>query len=444
MSVSLRAFKIGLYEEHLEEIAFLHDQCAALRADPARPWQDPAPFEARLEAHLDALVVGGALALDVCRARAADAEPGELFGIAALWCRLEEPAPLRKLLEAPPPDDEPARALEHALLLEWPPAWTTPALRMLAQGDVRWAPIFACVSGTRGWPASDGLQRALERATDHTVLARLLACVGSFGGSTATATAWYSHPDDAVRHAALTAGLRMHDAEARRLALRPDAAPSLHGLAGGRQSAAALLDRVSGAGTELSVLHALGQLGDLRAVRVMLDLLAHAPLAAAAALALHLLTGAEIRAQTFVPEAVEEDELFDAERKPWRERGEVPRRADGQAFGESIERLSQDPAVWSQWLAEHRSQFQPALRYRLGEPCSPTVTLRSLAAASLPPWLRTSLADDLAVRYGVRGGWLSALTVAKQWSALRGMAGAARAAHGEAGHWHWAGNTLAD
>ncbi len=444
MSVSLRAFKIGLYEEHLEEIAFLHDQCVVLRADPARPWQDPASFEARLEAHLDALVVGGALALDVGRARAAQAEPGELFGIAALWCRVEAADPLRKLLEAPPIDDEQARALEQALLLEWPSGWMTPGLRLLAQGDTRLAPIFAGVAGTRGWPARDGLQRALARATDHTVLARLLGCVGASGDSGAPVTAWYEHPDDAVRHAALAAGLRMHDAEARRLALRPDAEPLLHALAGGRQSVNALLDRVNGAQTQPSVLSALGQLGDLRAVRVLLDVLPHAPLAGAAALALHLMTGADMREQALVPEAVNEDELFDAERQRWRERGEVPRRADGQPFGERVDRIPQAPEAWSQWLAEHRSQFQAALRYRLGEPCSPAVSLRSLAAGALPAFCRTSLADDLAARYGVRGGWLPALTVARQWSALRSMAGATQTSPGEAGRWHWAGNALAD
>src|SRR5207249_8093418 len=85
--ISLRAFKIELYQEHLEEAAFLYQQRLALFRDPEISWRKIGEFEDRLEAHVDALVVGEELALEVCRARVKAGEPAELFPIVSVFCR---------------------------------------------------------------------------------------------------------------------------------------------------------------------------------------------------------------------------------------------------------------------------------------------------------------------------------------------------------------------
>src|SRR5437867_8681097 len=87
MAISLRAFKIELYQEHLEEAAFLYQQRLALFRDPEISWRKIGEFEDRLEAHVDALVVGEELALEVCRARVKAGEPAELFPIVSVFCR---------------------------------------------------------------------------------------------------------------------------------------------------------------------------------------------------------------------------------------------------------------------------------------------------------------------------------------------------------------------
>lgn len=60
---SERGFKIGLYQEHLEEISFLFTQCKSYFFDPEMKWTDIAEFEERLAAHVDAIELGGELAL---------------------------------------------------------------------------------------------------------------------------------------------------------------------------------------------------------------------------------------------------------------------------------------------------------------------------------------------------------------------------------------------
>ncbi len=87
MAISTRAFRVELYQEHLEEAAFLYEQRLALLRDPQISWREIGSFEDRLEAHVDGLVVGEELALEVCRTRAKEGEPGELFPIVSVLCR---------------------------------------------------------------------------------------------------------------------------------------------------------------------------------------------------------------------------------------------------------------------------------------------------------------------------------------------------------------------
>ena len=189
-------------------------------------------------------------------------------------------------------------------------------------------------------------------------------------------------------------------------------------------------------------MQARGQLGDLSAVRALTSLLPDEALAAEAALALHLITGGEPRETVLEPEAVDEELLTEAELRRWREKGEAPRRADGQPFGDRVDRLSQDPAVWGQWLVDHGSRFQAGLRYRLGLPCTADALLRSLAAASVPAPTRPALADELVVRHGLARRWQPTLPVAWQWRLMRETAPEARARPVAPGAWHWADQPL--
>jgi hypothetical protein len=447
MSLSPRAFKIGLYEEHLDELAFLRGQCAALRADAGHGWQAPAPFEERLEAHLDALVIGDALALQTALAAAEGGEPDTVFAAAALCCRRADAPALQTLLQGVALD-EPAQAeaVGQALLLEWPAAWQAAAVRGLAQGDPRLAPVLAATAACRGWPVGDALMQALRRAAPAERPA-LLESVGRVVGDAPPARdlqAWFDAPEPGLAKAALRAALRLHDEAARRRVLEQPGHDDLIALAAPRSAALRLLERLRGAETEPAVIGALGQLGDLSAVRALTALLIAEPLAGAAARALYLITGGEPREQVLVPEAVNEDELSGPELDRWRTQGEAPRRADGEPFGDRVDRLSQDPAVWGQWLVDNGARFQAGRRYRCGQACTAETLLQSLGAPALPAAGRAALADELLTRHGLALPWHPALPVAAQWAALRQAAPRAQSLAHPPGRWHWAGAPLAD
>lgn len=447
MNLSPRSFKIGLYEEHLDELAFLRSQCAALRADIQHAWQAPAPFEDRLEAHLDALVIGDALALQTSLAAAEGGEPDMVFAVAALCCRRADAPALQTLLQGVALDEPAlAEAVGHALLLEWPAAWQAAAVRGLAQGDPRLAPALAAAAACRGWPVGDALVQALRRATPAQLPA-LLDTVGRVAADPPPARelqAWFDAPDPHLAKAALRAALRLHDEAARRRVLEHPGHDELIALAAPRSAAPRLLARLRGAETEPAVIAALGQLGDLSAVRALTTLLIVEPLAGAAAQALYLITGGEPREQVLVPEPVNEDELTAAELERWRSKGEAPRRADGEPFGDRVDRLSQDPAVWGQWLVDNGARFQAGRRYRCGLACTAETMLQSLGAPALPAAGRAVLADELITRHGLALHWHPTLPVAAQWAALQQASPRARALTGPPGQWHWAGAPLAD
>jgi hypothetical protein len=72
-------FYIDLFLEHLAEGSFLYEQRIALLVDPELTWMDLEDFERRLEAHVDALLVGEELAMEVCRQQLREGDFGEAY-----------------------------------------------------------------------------------------------------------------------------------------------------------------------------------------------------------------------------------------------------------------------------------------------------------------------------------------------------------------------------
>src|SRR4051812_46058383 len=99
MAASPRAFLARLYEEYLEEASFLYEQRRTLYNNPEISWKKIGEFEERLEAHIDGLVVGDKLALDVCTRRAAEGDFGELYAAACVFCRQGQRELMLKVFE---------------------------------------------------------------------------------------------------------------------------------------------------------------------------------------------------------------------------------------------------------------------------------------------------------------------------------------------------------
>ena len=94
-----RQLQESLYREHLEEISFLYTQREQWLDDPEVSLADVAALEERLEAHVDALVVGDAHALRVCQAWIPEADFGELHGAIRVFCRQQRLDLVRAALE---------------------------------------------------------------------------------------------------------------------------------------------------------------------------------------------------------------------------------------------------------------------------------------------------------------------------------------------------------
>ena len=108
MATSIRQFNVELYREHLEEASFLYEQRLAYLHDPEVNWPDLRDWEERFEAHIDALVVGGELALEVCRQQAAEGDAGEMHAALRVFCRRDRKDDAFAVLSALDPTDEEA------------------------------------------------------------------------------------------------------------------------------------------------------------------------------------------------------------------------------------------------------------------------------------------------------------------------------------------------
>jgi uncharacterized protein (TIGR02270 family) len=430
MSLSVVSFNVGLYEEHLEEAAFLYEQRQALLVNPEISWAEIGEFEERLEAHIDALIVGGELALQIVRERMKGGGPGELYAALALFCRYRNATLLAEALRTLDFTDKArVRALEEALKQELPAEWTSFCEHALQRRDQKLAPILAAVCGFRRMPLGNQIHALIANAAPEQVSSSLLHALSRLPTDGALQTLWFwlKHPDPQVRSAALLALLRTDPRNVVPHCLgivSRESWPCIGlGLGGDRSAVGALRQLVDDGAATADHLLALGLLGDTSVVRTLLNALANEPLAAAAARSLHMITGAPLFEEEFIPDPIRKDELLPHELEAWNTRKELPARPDGEPFGTKTTRLSVDPVAWDEWLKQHAASFRNDQRYRKGKPCSPLVLLEELAAERSSPLLRQLAYEELAIRYGCHISFEADMLATWQLRALAEMRG---------------------
>jgi uncharacterized protein (TIGR02270 family) len=446
---SLR-FHREVWVEHVEETAFLYEQ-RLTRADSSEgDWYSLAALEERIDNHLDALASGGEASRTLCAERAADGGAGELFAATAVFCRQIHASSLWDVLRRLDGDDlAKTRAVVDALKYELPVEWRDSSVRALAGGDRKLTPILAQVLAYRRVAVGDSLLNLVADAPP-TVQPELLWSIGrtSSPGADGGVRPWLGAIDGAVAGAAVHAGLRLHDEDARRELVgshEPDAATITGlGLAGGRGARDTLLEMLQVEERSRDTVVALGLLGDLGAVRALIDRLAVDTLAGAVADALHVITGADLFEDIAVPDSLSADEMFPDEAIAFRERGELPRRPDGEPYVTRVHRLSRDPAVWEDWLRSNAGGFLAGRRYRCGLQYSPAVLLDCLRSRSYPKFYRQWIGDELQIRYGIDLAFEADMFVAQQLRVIaKSSAGIAEAtARFEAGLWYFAGRPV--
>lgn len=446
MATSPRAFLIELYEEYLEEASFLYEQRRTLYKNPEVTWKKIGEFEERLEAHIDGLVVGDKLALDVCRRRAAEGDFGELFAAISVFCRQDQRDLVLAILEELDPGDaEKASAAADALKYELPKEWSQDFITLLGAGDAKLAPILARTFGYRRLSCGPQLLSAMKRCPSL-ALPEVVWAVGriDFSPGKDALLDYLVSEDESVRSASAVALARMGEPRAVDYCIdqaRSGSWPMLPlGLSGGRVAVAFLseLARKNGGG---DCLIALGLLGEPSSVPLLISRLEQPELAASAATALQCLTGAGLYETVFIPDEVDEDELFDSEREELKQ-GQTPDRGDGRPFGSTVTRLSQKPEDWADWWHANAARFTPGVRYRNGGPFSSARIIDMLLAERTPHQLRRLCSEELVTRYHNDFGFETDMPVTRQVSKLAEAVSWSRSNNSrfEEGVWYFAGH----
>jgi uncharacterized protein (TIGR02270 family) len=450
MALTTRTFRIDLYLEHLEEAAFLYEQCRALRKQPNFEWRKLMDFEDRLEAHIDALIVGGALALEICSRRSIEGEAGELFAAVCVFCRTQQAQEFARCLQELDKTEAPRRqALIDAMSRELPPAWSDRVGDALTQSHPALLHAISAVAGYRRLPISAQIVAA-PPTEDVFATAAAARALGRLRDAAALPclSALARRAEPAISHEVLVAMLALASNEALQaaytLAGSDEWARIPLAISGGPSACTALTNATERPESARSAALALGLLGDLRGVRPLVLLLDDKELAAHAAWSLYLITGAALFGMQFVPDPVVEDELDEHELHAWREHGQLPLRGDGRPFGTEQRLLSTDPNAWNAWLKKNASRFRPGQRYRLGEPVTPVSMLKTLLEEQLPAELRQATADELRIRYDCDLPFEAEMPVRQQLRVLRGLSRWVEQ-HGSlfiAGRWYFAGHPV--
>jgi hypothetical protein len=335
------------------------------------------------------------------------------------------------------------RAVTDALKFEIPESWAAFCERAITKGAQTVLPILAEVCGYRRIPMGEPIASALLARPEHG-FSRAVWALSRMDESELTfkaLEAGLENPHTDVR-AASVLGLMRKDRPVAIQACQHWAAaeswPQLYlALSGVKSTAGALRDQIEAGQTTRATLEAVGILGDFSAVRFLCRYLDDEALAEPAAQALHWITGAPLYEEAFIEDPIHEDELFDAEKRALMEKGQKPVRANGNPFGTTVTRLSQNSAEWDAWLAGHAGEFDARLRYRFGRPHSPRAVLRGLLDERIPQASRQWCYEELAIRYACPVTFEADWRVDDQIRALRAMDGWARANEERLGAGEW-------
>jgi hypothetical protein len=400
MPSSYRQFLVELYEEHLEEIAFLYEQILEYTIDPNIPWQDLRHEESRIHAHLDALIIGESLAQETVAARLEDGDPGIMYAYTLLCCHtndIENLFSIWKVIDLT--DSNCIHAINKALVQACPESWLDSLINYNFEKHFDllplYLPLFAYhdVSIPARW-------KELALRNELSDKSELIAALGHLNANglrnelapyilKGTATEQTSAINALYRfgHQETQAYVEHHTSHEDR--------PWSALVNGCDTSLFANLESLS-ATPELIL--ALGFDGSGKHIPYLIEQLNNDEIATDAALALFTITGYSAMASVFIEEEWEEDQLFAEELEDFKA-GITPKNADGDPFGEEQEQLSTDPNLWLSWWQANQNHFQPQLRYRLGHPLTPHILVATLSEPNAPAKLRQCSYQELVIRY---------------------------------------------
>ncbi len=381
MAVSIRGFLVEMYEEHLLEASALYDQLRTLPTDPEVTWRETGEFEDRLEAHLDALVVGGNLATETCRRRSVEGDLGELHAAVRIWCRLGDLQPVAAKIKGALRKRQRLSAIAAALRSDLPSACEGWLLEFAAT-EPAFLTTFALIAGCRRMRAGANLAlQALEQAKPKEVSRTLWACGRVCGPEHHRyLRAYLEHDDVSCKQAAALTLLRLGDTNMLEFCLRrasADWAVLPLALACGQDSWRTLTRQFQSQPTEARI-QALGIAGDVESIDALVSL-------------------------------VNKDQTHTAAAEALRFAAAAP--AD--VFANS--------ADCHRWWHQQRGNYVPGMRYRHGAVFSPETLVAQIEMERSTYTERRIAAEELSVRYGIDAGFEPDAPVSEQMRSIERM-----------------------
>lgn len=438
-----------MYQEHFDEAAMLYEQRVEYLHDLELTWREVDAWDQRFEAHLDALVVGEALALTTINEYIDNEDAGQVFAAMKLYCRIHRMQLAFDLIrQVDHSDADCCNALCAAMKLEMPTSWKDHLLQLNKKDDEKYVQLVLSVFGFRRFSIS-ALNFGNIEDSEQGVSQAMAWALGRIGGASAAKKLHelLSSPFYDVRRAASIALLRLGDDRPVKhgmLAAQSDNWPRMAlGIAGNKQCVNIFLDIVQGNRVDADAILGLGLLGDLRAVAPLLKLLDNDDFCESASIALNTITGAGLSAEVFVAEEFDEDELFDDELESYRKDGSLPKRHDGSPFGSWEVRPLREQATWRQWLDSNRQRFSRDKRWRHGMPYGPRALIASIKDESTPNVIREAAYDELTARYAMAIPFEYDLSLIQQDSIIGKMDAWAQSVEQNfvPGQWYFAGES---
>ncbi|MEJ2046353.1 MAG: hypothetical protein P8X74_20670 [Reinekea sp.] len=417
-------FSEDMYDLFFIDSAWLYEQRLGFFKKPDYLWTDFQSYETRLMHFLDALIHRDGTVDIYCRENAFNGDPGELFTAVTVLAKrhgLKAINPLINDIDFTDPAmknafiDAVSLALnsdDRGILIEQSFSEVTPAALEMA----------ATLSGNHGLGNPDALLQSLKRMVqsenpaeyESAIQASLIALGKAMPLVTPAkqdfkflyALIEQGH-SDATLYCLSIAMLKARQDDIIRQGvahMKQQAWPILplavYGKVGMKHFYDPLLTNEHSSPEQINdLLLALGLLGLPEDIPTLIQYLQQPDYAENAAMALQVMTGANLFEEVFVPEEIDPDTLYPEEREKY-ERGE-PIYPEGDEPGDKVNRVCQQFEPWQKWHHEHKVQFIAGQRYRYGQVISAQVLLDALKADNTPHRIRAFIVDELAIQFNI-------------------------------------------
>ncbi len=350
------------------------------------------------------MVVGEDLALEVCKQQVAEGDFGELHAAMRVFCRQKRLDLIEEVLEnLDMEDEERLQAVSNALKYELPAEWESIFIQKFQNSDPKLNLLMAKIAGYRRLDYGSILLQSLHN-NEISPIKDIIWSLGrlrSWDAQVLLFNDFLMNDDVSIKYEAALALLRIGHRYTIDYCLRntqkANGSMQLLGLGGPQSCLQRLLQNAQSDQVDENGILALGLLGDISAMDVLFQYLSDQNLSEAASQALYLISGADLFEEVFIPEEIDEDELFEEELEKLK-KGE-PLYPEGEEPGITISRISQNSDAWVQWWQNNKSKFSGSIRYRNGKPYSPACLLENLKSEKCPRKLRQFAYEELVIRY---------------------------------------------